>query len=351
MKPNRENGLDLMRIIAAVLVVAIHCGSLMYVNAATYDTAAISLYMLVAVLAKGGVGFFFMVSGAFLLSSERTQDIGTFYKKTFKRLCVPTIVFSVLYFAFDLWLTMMSGGSVTESVLKFIRGESGAHLWFMYVLIGLYLMAPMLQHLKDKISLKAFTVTAVILVLIGFLSESTSPHYLDWDLGFIACSLGVFMLGYPLYVKFREKKSTGKGILFLILALVVAALQALMRLMKLFDDVPVLKDLFSMKDQSPIIALVAVLLISFALSLPLKKSFNKLGSMTYGVYLVHLFFVYIGQFVFSAVKGVSPDKVVLNIPEFLLMTLIVSLISFALTALFYKVFGKKKKSSVSVDVK
>ena len=345
MKSNRENGLDLMRIIAAVFVVMVHCGALLYVNAAELDTAAISLYMVLAVFAKSCVSFFFMVSGAFLLSSPRTQDIKAFYKKTFKRLCVPTIVFLLLYFAYDIAQTLMIGGDISTCFDTFVRGESGVHLWFMFVMIGLYLAAPMIQHLKDKISLRAFTVTAVVLVLVGFLGESTSPHYLDWDLGFIGGSLGVFMLGYSLYTKLHENKSAGKAVLFLIPALVITFVQSRLMFNRVCGDVPVLKDLFSMKDQSPIIALIAVLLMAFALSLPIKKSFHKLGALTYGVYLVHLFFVYIGKYVFSAVKGVPANALVLSIPEFLLMSVIVSVVSFAVTALFYKVFGKKKTAS------
>ena len=340
-----------MRIIAAVFVVAVHCGALLYVNATDFNLSAVSLYMVIAVFAKACVSFFFMVSGAFLISSPRTQDVKTFYRKTFKRLCVPTIVFWLLYFAFDIVQTLITGGDLSSCIIAFIRGESGAHLWFMFVLIGLYLAAPMIQHLKDKISLKAFTLTAAALVLIGFFSESTSPHFLDWDIGFIGCSLGVFMLGYSLYTKLHEKKSAWKSVLFLILALVVTFGQAAMMMLKVCGDVPVLKDLFSMKDQSPIIALVAVLLMAFALLLPVKKSFHKLGALTYGVYLVHLFFVYIGKYVFSAVKGVPANALVLSIPEFLLMSVIVSVVSFAVTALFYKVFGKKKITTASNEAK
>lgn len=340
-----------MRIIAAVFVVAVHCGALLYANATDYNMSAVSLYMVLAIFAKACVSFFFMVSGAFLLSSPRTQDLKTFYKKTFRHLCVPTIVFLLLYFAFDIARTLMAGGELSSCFSAFIRGESGAHLWFMFVMIGLYLAAPMIQHLKDKISLKAFTITAVVLALVGFFGESTSPHFLDWDLGFIGGSLGVFMLGYVLYTKLHQKKSAGKSVLFLIPALVVTVVQAAMTLLKVGGDIPILNDLFSMKDQSPIIALIAVLLMGFALLIPLKWNCHKLGVLTYGVYLVHLFFVYIGEYIFSAIKGVPVNTLVLSIPEFLLLTVIVSVVSFALTALFYKVFGNNKKSSASNEVK
>ena len=41
-----------MRIIAAVFVVAVHCGALLYVNATDFNLSAVSLYMVIAVFAK-----------------------------------------------------------------------------------------------------------------------------------------------------------------------------------------------------------------------------------------------------------------------------------------------------------
>lgn len=186
----------------AVIVIWFHASVFLVRNVqGEYGNLQISILISLSALAKAGVNFFLMTSGAFVLSSPSTQDIKPFYTKMWKRLCIPAIVCVVIYTILDLFLTLVFSDSGTVDVFmqRFIKGQSGPHLWYMFVLIGLYLMAPAVQHIKELIGFKAFTITAVVLLVISFCGESTAPHYLEWDPGYIMNCLGIFMIGYSLH--------------------------------------------------------------------------------------------------------------------------------------------------------
>lgn len=339
---SRENGWDLMRVIAAVFVVFAHSAALTVKNAPAPDMAAILAYMVFMILAKVSVIFFFMVSGAFVLSSSRTLDLKAFYKGMLKRIVLPAAVFSVVYFVLDIVMTLKAGGKISSVFLVFVTAKGyGTHLWFMVVLTALYLAAPLIRLLKDKISLRAFTLTALALILLGFLGESTSPHYFVFDPGFAVGNLGVFMLGYSVYEKFREKKSAFRGILLLAFsALAVAGLTFLI-LKRVCVDVPVLCDLFRVADHNLIIILIAASVTVGMLMLPVRKDFSKAGALTYGVYLVHALFIFVFQLTLCAVKGVHYSQSVLSVPEALVLAAAVCAVSFLLTALYYRLVRKK----------
>ena len=91
MDRKRENALDLLRIIAAFLVVQGH----VYVNYKAFSATsiyaseiapnAIIVFILNFLRCQNwAVPAFFMVSGAFVLSSSKTGDFSSFYSKTWK---------------------------------------------------------------------------------------------------------------------------------------------------------------------------------------------------------------------------------------------------------------------------
>ena len=87
-----------------------------------------------------------MISGALLLSKK--QDITSFYKKRFGRILIPTIIWSIIYIFYD---SFIDNGCIefydiiTKILLIPFQTQTGL-LWFMYVLIGIYLVAPILSY-------------------------------------------------------------------------------------------------------------------------------------------------------------------------------------------------------------
>ncbi len=93
-------------------------------------------------LARGCVGLFVMVSGALLLPVH--ESIRTFLRKRCNRVAVPFISWSILYL---IWRKLLYQPSMDwpEIFSRLASGNIHFHLWFIYSLVGIYLMTPIFR--------------------------------------------------------------------------------------------------------------------------------------------------------------------------------------------------------------
>ena len=90
-KPERNIGLDLLRVIACYMVIQIHTGEFYYIGEAgkvlnTVDAHWVGWYNS---LCRICVPLFVMISGFFLFP---VNDTSTFFKKRFSRVAIPFII-------------------------------------------------------------------------------------------------------------------------------------------------------------------------------------------------------------------------------------------------------------------
>lgn len=138
--------LDIIRILACVMVIIMHspmpdCGSPSFVlTGISFVTAPC-------------IGLFFMVSGALLLPTSLSMK--EFYKKRLSKVVFPTLIWSFIYL-----LVKIINGSITVAQLPSMvlsvpfSAQGDGILWFMYVLIGLYLITPIISPWLEKASKK-----------------------------------------------------------------------------------------------------------------------------------------------------------------------------------------------------
>ena len=127
---------DILRIIACVMIVADHApmpGSAengLFLSSLSYLTAP-------------GVGLFFMISGALLLPVR--TDTRTFLRKRFLKIAVPALVWTLLYLLAGIWT---SGTPISWQAFLSIpfSAQGNPTFWFIYTLLGLYLLAPVLSR-------------------------------------------------------------------------------------------------------------------------------------------------------------------------------------------------------------
>ena len=141
MEQKREIWLDVLRAFACACVVMVH-------SPAKYDGHIPGQYILAPanyILMAWGVGVFFAISGALLLS--KPVRLLEFYKKRFGRLVVPVILWSILYIIYEGWLDGCLNWTVFFQKLTMIPFDSQAPiLWFMYALFGIYLVTPVFAN-------------------------------------------------------------------------------------------------------------------------------------------------------------------------------------------------------------
>lgn len=154
----RNNAIDLIKILMAILVISIHT----ITPNGTFD------YLLTQSAARIAVPFFFIAAGYYFPSNPKGSDIC----KTIFRITSLYFAWCLFYLPFeisDIALKANSfGGIIGESAYTFIKGWR--HLWFMPALIiGMVLY----YFLRNN---KYINLIALALYALGFLLQSSMPH-------------------------------------------------------------------------------------------------------------------------------------------------------------------------------
>ena len=304
-----------MRVLCAFAVIVIHVsaqfvGSITSVEEyATYSFDYIFNDVVYNGLSRFAVPCFIMLSGAFLLDNTKNADYLYFYKKSFKKLLIPVLVFSCLYFAYDYVLIVgktvvlhreaLSLSLLLHPVKNWIRGEPFYHMWYMYMLIGLYALVPVVLRLKETARFETFEKIAFGFLLFASLASWSNVRSVNWDPGMSFDYLGYFMAGYV--IRKRCAGNNRKAVLFLALGVAVEFLNTYLRYVQVLDRVPEAgRALFS--PNCPLVVISSLLIFAGFASLKTRVNVSYLASLTFVIYLVH-------AGVLSVLQIVCGDKV------------------------------------------
>lgn len=147
---------------------------------------------------------FLSLSGAVLLPVK--SDIGSFYKRRFGKLIPPFVFWSIIILAINIATEKQDISSAFNALLFLpIRPVTGIY-WFIYVMIGLYLLAPFISpwlKTASKKQVELFLAIWCINMLMPYLNlispniySQNGSHY--WMLNYFGGFLGFWILGYYL---------------------------------------------------------------------------------------------------------------------------------------------------------
>lgn len=136
-------GLSFLRIMATFSVILIHVsGSLAerYGEIPFFEWQVANFYQS---LSRYAVPMFFMISGALLLHKD--YELLDFLKTRFGKILPPFIIWSLIYSFSNRYVFGGDSFSFVKTVKDIFYG-SKYHLWFIYVLLGIYLTTPILRR-------------------------------------------------------------------------------------------------------------------------------------------------------------------------------------------------------------
>lgn len=205
---------DTLRLIASFFVVFMHTAS----GALRYHVADhAGWYLLTAITGAAftAVPLFFMMSGYLLTVSEQTASVSVLLKKRLPKLIVPLLFWSVLLIVYQLWRSeSLTVSAFLKNLLICIQMPVNTSYWFLYALIGMYLISPVLcaglrrLDRKGELLLLALIVllklrSIVVTVFPDFAARYLQFHVLN-HLEFFDSHLSAFILGW--FLGKREKK-------------------------------------------------------------------------------------------------------------------------------------------------
>lgn len=204
MERNRIVYFDCLRILAMCFVIYMHVASLPLSMERDNEWILLTLVTSVAYTA---VPLFFMMSGYLILTSNNTENISVLLKHRLPHLLVPLAFWTTVIAA---WIGFKNGdmsllGIIKTSFLGFSTPLM-QHLWFVYTLVALYLMSPVLYYglngLKEKgkkyvicIIFFVFLQTMITILLPENMKETGMIRSLN-ELNFLNGTFWTFILGY-----------------------------------------------------------------------------------------------------------------------------------------------------------
>lgn len=157
---NRIVYYDYLRIAATVGVVVVHVSAQYWssVELGSHEWNVLNTY---DSLVRWVVPVFVLLSGALFLDPDRKVEIPKLYKKNILRLFVALVFWSAIY-ALNGYL---QGNTLEKTVENFIAGHY--HLWFLFMMIGLYIITPLLRKITEsRDATKYFLAVSLVLTFL-----------------------------------------------------------------------------------------------------------------------------------------------------------------------------------------
>lgn len=157
METKREIWVDWLRVLACLLVMVVHSAEPFYLNG--YDTLILSKSDLIWTSAIDSAARMsvplFVIASSYLLFPLR-YSAGEFARKRAVRILIPFIIWSIAYALFS----DAPAANLKSLLLNF--NFTASHLWFIYMLLGIYIMMPMLSPWAKNVSRKELKVYLAI---------------------------------------------------------------------------------------------------------------------------------------------------------------------------------------------
>lgn len=216
-----------MRILAALAIIVVHVSQAFLnfsgdINGLEWWTSNLYLSFFL-----WGVPAFVMISGALLLSPTRDYpSLSSFYSKRINRLLVPLLFWSIFYLFWSYLKSNTLGKPFeTEEMLSnILAGRPYYHMWYLYMVSGLYLFTPYLRKIIKHSTEREIFILTIILLSISMVSIAThtSPHRATVFIQMFPLYLGYFFAGHLIFNSTRNIKTLYLILFFILFAVLTA---------------------------------------------------------------------------------------------------------------------------------
>lgn len=317
--------IDVLRIIGMVGVMLIHVADNTLNTFGLAGTAGL-LFTIICKLSYFAIPLFVMISGMLLL--DKDIDYKKIFFKYIRRMLIVLILFGG-FFAFleEFFVTRTINSKLFINIIKrIIAGDLWAHMWYIYLIIALYLITPILnkwiKNTSEKEQLIFMWLLYILTILFNELGFNTA-FYVPISTGFVF----IYLLG-----NYLSNKTLSKKIEIVLYILGITSFIAVALLTYFHTG-------------SNFIGYTQTLCITIAASLfyllknkiitnnnLLSKIICSLGECSFGIYIIHQLFI-------NIIYKVLKIKYILNNPYIgiIIYTLVILLISYIVVYILRKI--------------
>lgn len=324
VRNGREVSFDIIRILACFLVVLMH-------SPIPSERAIGPFLTALSYVTAPCIGLFFMLSGALLMPVK--EPMFRFLKRRLAKIVVPALVWSLIYVALNLYDSESEITLLRVLVSMPFSAQGIGVLWFVYALVGLYLLAPVLSAWLDKATkreiefiLLLWTITLLYPLLDYFVVITTTPEGI---LYYFTGYAGYFLLGYYLH---RFPQAINAAVCWTI-ALFGAVLLGIFKLKNIEFDFYTLFWYLSIFIAA-FCAAIWLTITKICKLLTFKSLWGgveTISNLTFGIYLAHILIMRRWLWHWQWIE---------NIENYPLQSLLVAILTFLLTAAFCWLLAK-----------
>lgn len=293
----RKIALDIMRIIAVLAVVMIHTTS-DFVKVYEVGSAEFLYGNIFDSMSRLGVPLFIMISGALMLDETKNLSVQKLFGKNIKSMVWLLIGWSAFYdLIYQIVIPVLDKKelNIRKIAEAFLYGHY--HMWYLYMIIGLYLITPFLRSFVRKENKNMVLLFMGISLLVQFTGPLLQELSLVWDgfryinkwmskfhLQFFCGETTYYLAGWYLVHVGIEKKWKRYGIY-------LAALSSMLITILYTQSTGDYKNAYSRLNLLIFIYAVGVFLavnsIEWKINERLKKGILLFSKMSFGIYIIH----------------------------------------------------------------
>lgn len=290
---------DFIRVVSAFLVIGIHVGDVY--SESTPDLAGHVNWLVVNFFdnfLRCAVPFFVMISGYLLLHKKKPLE-NTIATRVL-RVIVALIVWSVIYLLVRkiYFGTTIDGQPVTvyTGIQCFLTGKASIHLWFLYMICALYLVAPILQSYLQSASRRNIRYFirlwwfAVLIwpILSMIVTTCFDIQRINFDFYIVTQFVGYFVAGYY----YGDKAISGKTCTAFVVLLLTLSVSVTLAIYCTGNHEFGRLELFSRLESAFVVPFFMVLKY-FGSSSRLAASsvvpmLHRVAALTFGIYVAHI---------------------------------------------------------------
>lgn len=296
---------DLLRIIAIFGVILIHAAANIMTSCQVTSSAWQAANAVSAVV-RFAVPVFFMVSGVFFLNPEKDISGKRIFSKYIPRLVIALLFWGIAYEAYYVMDNSAQTGAFSlalmlDGVWNVICGKGHFHLYFIYLIIGLYIICPILRVFTKNATrrqieyflLLFFIISGVMPLVMRFTQFSEFELvFRQMDIRMVCGYAGYFLAGY-----YFNTYSVDKRIRCVIYCLGIAATAASAIGTAQMSATAGMVDATLYEGLSPLIMVMSAAVFLFIKNLRLcakatdvaVRKIAWVSKTTFGIYLMHDF--------------------------------------------------------------
>lgn len=209
---SRLAGISYLRILATIGVVCFHTFSMIAGKARAYSLTDAQLRFFNAghLIWSWTVPAFFMITGALLLKPGRQTGYRVCILKYCKRVFLALVIFGIPFAGLIQYYRGVRGAALlVNSVAAVLTGKSFEHLWYLYTLMGLYLLVPILSAFAQSAKTRELEC-ALVAMFVFLIIFPTIRRMTGLRIAFIIpIGYSVFYLLMGYYLMYRVEWKAG----------------------------------------------------------------------------------------------------------------------------------------------